>query len=147
MAKCDACYHTTELADLQVCQYQKYPPPPNLKSHQFVGFPPPASHSHITLLLILSSLHTLVLLNFVPPSFFLLLAPSVGLLCLTFLCLNFVFLPHSLQQSAGHVQSTAFSVCSGLSQMPLTVLSIESTIETFLSTIPSNRHVVSLDIW
>jgi hypothetical protein len=59
-------------------------------------------------------------------------------LSVSFACLS--SLPHPpllpWPLSAGYVQCTIFSPCSGLSQMPLAVLSLTSTINAFPSTIP-----------
>lgn len=67
---------------------------------------------------------------------------SLGLL----LSLSPLSLPLSLSplKSVGLVQSTAFSLCSGLFQVPLAVLFLVSTIETFLSTTPPSGHVLHL---
>lgn len=47
-------------------------------------------------------------------------------------------------KSVGLVQSTAFSLCSGLLQVPPAVLCLASTIETFLSTTPPSGRVLHL---
>lgn len=48
-------------------------------------------------------------------------------------------------QFTGRVQSTAFSLCSRLFEMPLAVLPLTSTIKTFPLTISRSGHVISLD--
>lgn len=47
-------------------------------------------------------------------------------------------------QSAGHVPSTSFSLCPGLFQMPLAVLSLMATIKILPLTISWGNHVTSL---
>lgn len=49
----------------------------------------------------------------------------------------------NLVQPAGRVQSTTFSLCSGLSQMALATLSLISITKAFLSTLPGSDHVIS----
>lgn len=44
-------------------------------------------------------------------------------------------------QSAGHVQCTVSSPCSGLFQMPLALLSLIATIKSFFSSVPRSHHV------
>ena len=46
--------------------------------------------------------------------------------------------------SPHHVQSTSFSFCSGLFQMPLAVLCLIFTIKSFPLTIPWSSHAISL---
>lgn len=50
--------------------------------------------------------------------------------------------PHGQVQTDGHVQSTAFSLGSGLSHMPLPVLSFILMIKTSLLTLPSSGHAI-----
>lgn len=74
---------------------------------------------------------------------------SSGSLCLLLIYSLSLSVPlslssHGLVQSSGPVQCTSFCLCPGLSQMPLTTLSLISTVKSLPSITPCSSHVHTL---